>query len=244
MPDEVILKVFTYLDLRDLIYSVQVSKRLQVISKDESLWQKINLYQKVVPPEFLQKVISNGCKYLSLVNANLSEGIFNLTKRKSQLKYLELTNFRANSQVLEELICSCQSLEKFSFSCYDVPYDSYHSLNTKMIESFCIENGKSLQILDLTWCTGLDLISVYLIVDNCVELKELNLEYCNLTEESVTYLVNNLTKKIQKLSLAGLNNVRDDHLEALVNRCKMLKVLDLRGTSVSNIGLRQICIYY
>ena len=242
LPDEIILKVFTYLDMRDLIYSGQVSKRLQVISKDESLWQKINLYQKVVPPEFLQKVISNGCKYLSLVNAKLSEdseGIFNLTKRKSQLKYLELTNFRANSQVFEELMCSCQSLEKFSFSCYDVPYDSYHSLNSKMIESFCIENGKSLQILDLTWCTGLDLISVYLIVDNCVELKELNLEYCNLTEESVTYLVNNLTKKIQKLSLAGLDNVRDDHLEALVNRCKMLKVLDLRGTSVSNIGLRQ-----
>ena len=60
LPDEVILKVFTYLDMRDLIYSGQVSKRLQVISKDESLWQKINLYQKVVPPEFLQKVVSNG----------------------------------------------------------------------------------------------------------------------------------------------------------------------------------------
>ena len=74
-------------------------------------------------------------------------------------------------------------------------------------------------------------------------MKELNLEYCNLTEESVTYLVNNLTKKIQKLSLAGLDNVRDDHLEALVNRCKTLKVLDLRGTSVSNIGLRQRYIF-
>ena len=66
LPDEVILKVFTYLDLRDLIYSVQVSKRLQVISKDESLWQKVDLSWKRVSYFFVQFVLKKKCKHLIL----------------------------------------------------------------------------------------------------------------------------------------------------------------------------------
>ena len=57
LPNEVLLKVFTYLNIRDFGYCAQVSKRLRDISIDESLWQKINVFNKVVPTGFIQHVL-------------------------------------------------------------------------------------------------------------------------------------------------------------------------------------------
>ena len=50
LPDEVILKVFSYLENNtDRIRSGHVSQRLRAISSDESLWHKINLFKKLYP---------------------------------------------------------------------------------------------------------------------------------------------------------------------------------------------------
>ena len=57
LPNEVLLKVFSYLNIRDLGYCAQVSTRLRDISIDESLWQKINVFNKVVPTGFIQHVL-------------------------------------------------------------------------------------------------------------------------------------------------------------------------------------------
>ena len=57
LPNEVLLKVFTYLNIRDLGFCAQVSTRLRDISIDESLWQKINVFNKVVPTGFIQHIL-------------------------------------------------------------------------------------------------------------------------------------------------------------------------------------------
>ena len=79
LPDEMILKVLSYLDTANLIHSGHVSQRLRAISSDESLWQKMNLFKKSVPSSFLQFVLERGCKYLSLHSTCL-HGSLNLTK--------------------------------------------------------------------------------------------------------------------------------------------------------------------
>ena len=43
LPDEVILKIVGFLDLKELLLFGQVSKRLQAITNDESLWLKLNM---------------------------------------------------------------------------------------------------------------------------------------------------------------------------------------------------------
>ena len=42
LPEEMILTVFTYLDIRDLMSCGQVSKRIRQIRNIESLWQNVD----------------------------------------------------------------------------------------------------------------------------------------------------------------------------------------------------------
>ena len=60
LPNEVILKVLTYLKVEEIVRCNQVSKRIRDIGHDESLWKKINLYRADVPAELLQLVLNNG----------------------------------------------------------------------------------------------------------------------------------------------------------------------------------------
>lgn len=84
LPAEVLLKIFTFLDIKDLYRCNKVSKRIRSIGLDESLWQKINLnLNQKIPSTFIKDILSKGCKYLSLQHAQL-EGKLNLNY--SQLK--------------------------------------------------------------------------------------------------------------------------------------------------------------
>ena len=65
LPDEIVLKIFKKLDIKDLLNCGMVSKRIRAISKDESLWEKVNLYNKIVPPKFLQLVLNSGMGFIS-----------------------------------------------------------------------------------------------------------------------------------------------------------------------------------
>ena len=71
LSDEVQLKIFNYLTIKDLICCGQVSKKTRRISCDASVWQKINLSEKVIPSEFLKHFLNNGCQYLNLSGAKV-----------------------------------------------------------------------------------------------------------------------------------------------------------------------------
>ena len=66
LPNEVILKVWSFLTIRDLGNCAQVSKRFKNICSDESLWKKINLSDKIVPTVFIEKILARGCEFLNL----------------------------------------------------------------------------------------------------------------------------------------------------------------------------------
>ena len=214
-----------------------MSKRIRAICSDETLWQKVNLYNKIVPVEFLIRLIGNKCKYLSLCRSKIC--IFKLygspikLNQYCELKFLDLGYCKADYQVVEELLSSCHSLENLSMKGL--------TFNSKINKAaFSLKNGKTMKVLDLSFCKGLDLESIQLIVRNCLELRELNLEETNLTNESISVLSNELTTKIEKLSLHWLKIVKDEHIVAIVNRCKNLKTLDLAFNTITNLSLNSI----
>ena len=57
LPDELVLKIFSYSEVIDLISCGQVSKRTRNISRDRSLWLTANLEKKIVNNELLEMTL-------------------------------------------------------------------------------------------------------------------------------------------------------------------------------------------
>ena len=208
LPNEVILKTFVYLNKMDLGRCARVSKRFQAISQNELLWQRVNpnIFCQV-SSKFIDYAIENGCKYLSLQGANVDGNLY--LPEVTQLKYLNLSYCKANPGVLEDLTISCHHLEKLSLQDFKI--------NPRFLKCL-IQNGQTLRVLDLSWCTGFTIESIKLITTYCTKLKDVNFYYTNLEPDSIKYLCNNLTSEVEKLSLGYLESVRDDHIKDLAFR--------------------------
>ena len=231
LPDEIILKIFSFLDKKDLNLASLVSKRTYNISQDCSLWLTINFYNKKLSTSLLERVLNNGCKYLSLQHAKL-EGNLRL-KKSTSLKCLDISNCEANQGVLNEIFASCYSLEKLCLIDFNL-----ESIN---INDMTALNGPTLQVLNMINCRGLDLDKIKPLIDNCVQLKELNLRDADITKEAVDYLVENLTPNIEQLSLGNLDHlIGDNEIKILVSRCKNLNSLYLKKTSIGNDSLMEV----
>ena len=220
LPDEVQLKIFKFLGIEDIVHCAQVSKRTRRICNDESIWEKINLYEKVVPSEFIDQILQKGCKYINLDSSKIV-GDLKLSKKDYNVKYLNLRCCDAGPGVLEKLINSCQSLQKLSLC--------HMELNSNAMKSF---SHQKLQTLDLSAFRGLNLELMTNIL-SCRSLTEISFRCIVLPEDDsnnlVQYLVENLSSDIEKVSLAGLECLTDEQIKTLVTRCKKIKELELFG---------------
>ena len=95
LPDELILKILSYLEVKDLISCGQVSKRTRNISRDSSLWVTVNLEKKIVKAELLEMILNRGCKNLNISDSTIIGSMS--AKIESQFKDLllsQLWNYR------------------------------------------------------------------------------------------------------------------------------------------------------
>jgi hypothetical protein len=262
LSNELIVKVFSYLEIKELIRCGQLSKRIRIISHDQSLWQKMNLssdpWEKCtnkVPAEFLHMVIRNGCKYLSLNSGQIQSDL--KLNRVSSLVYLKLvtiipvlpSDVHFNDILSEELLETGHSLKKLSVEGYISP---------GMAKHIGFQNGKILKVLDLRSCTLInhksmkisqytsdserkkELNSIELIVKNCTNLKEFHLNGTNISAIAINFLVHNITPTVEILSFNYMKLISDKHVKILGSRCPKLKTLILAGTSITSESINII----
>ena len=211
LPNELILKVFSYSEPKELISSGQSSKRIRKISHDKSLWQQVNLSKKIVKTELLEMILNKGCMSLNL-SKSIILGSLSLDK-ESQLRNLNLDDC-TNIEVLEELLASCYSLEKLEMQ--------YATISLQMAASIQ-QNGKTLQILNLYYSFG-----YFHIIRDCQELKEVYLGRTRISEGDLTFLAKKISPKVEIIDLS-YSFVMDYHVEIILSRCKEIKTLHLRG---------------
>ena len=264
LPDELLLKILSYFELKDIISCGQVSKRTRSISKDNSLYVTTNLQNKIVKIELLEMVLSKGCKILNLSNSNIV-GRFS-SNIKSQLRVLNLSWF-ASTGVGWPTQASCteniEVLEELLFSCYSLQHLKMRGIfiTPKMAVGIC-KNGKTLQILDLNYSVfgesgyfpypnstviRLDNIvpnsNIQAIIKCCQELKEVYLAYNNdkkgPTNDDLEFLAKNISPNLEKLDLSTVN-VSNDQVKILLCRCNKIKVLILEETDITRNSLKTI----
>ena len=145
MPNEILANIIRYLydssyldrvDIKDILRTAHVSKRMRDICFNVSTWEKMNLFKKKVPSEFLEFVIERGCKYLGLYQTEITGNLKPI--KASDLKYLDLSFCNADQEVIEKILSSCHSLEKLSLNNI--------VLNSKTVDSICM-NGQTLLVI-------------------------------------------------------------------------------------------------
>ena len=74
------------------------------------------------------------------------------------------------------------------------------------------------------------------IIDKCTELTSLGISgfYIppGLSQKSIAYICTNLNSDATRVDL-GCNDVKDEHIQSLLEHCQNLEHLDLRGTKVT-----------
>ena len=90
LPNDVLIKICNYLNIKEYIYIVHVSKRFQRLSKNDEFLKKINLSEKQVDFQLIKTALNLGVKYLSLRKSKINITVPVNFKRRSKLKYLDL----------------------------------------------------------------------------------------------------------------------------------------------------------
>ena len=114
LPNEILMNIFSHLNINDLYKCAQVSKKFRQISHDKSFWKCVNLYKQSVSCEFITQIIKLGTEYLNLHGATLLEEYNADLPRKNNLKYLNLAESSVDDQFLVKLLRSSKSIEKLS----------------------------------------------------------------------------------------------------------------------------------
>ena len=85
LPDELVLKILSFSTMKDIFRCGQVSKRIRKISHDGTFWMTANLEKKTVKTEFLEMILTNGCRILKLSDSTILGSLsFNLKSELSK----------------------------------------------------------------------------------------------------------------------------------------------------------------
>merc|ERR1712223_2194460 len=215
IPNEIWLKIFSYLEVQDLCRSARGSKQFCEIAYERGLWQKlpINLTEKQVPVEFVQHIIKRGIAYINLDCAEIVGASLHFAQQNS-LKYLILDfQFEGQEEVMKNLLASCTQLEKLSCynACYESEFDDIFQCIGKNSESLkCLEIRNNEQ--------NHDDVMKWMAINKCNKLEELSLDDCG--EDFIQYIPQDL-KKLE------LRFFRIEELKLLVTRCSKLEDLHI-----------------
>ena len=90
LPNEILMNIFSHLNINEFYKCAQVSKKFRQISHDKSFWKCVNLYKQSVSCEFITQIIKLGTEYLNLRGATLQVDVDTDLPKENNLKYLDL----------------------------------------------------------------------------------------------------------------------------------------------------------
>ena len=230
LPDEIILKIFSFLSFKSIGNCNQVSHRMKRIAEDTSLWEKVQAWFKVIPAEFMEKIVKSKVKYLSVRNCEVFPIDLNfLMEHNLDLKFMDISNCDGNDDFLSELVRCSKSLQYLNL------HETRPNLVFKCIEN--LANANKLKVL----CVNVKLNFKYVkkIIDKCTELTDLAIGGTSLTQQSIEYICTNLTSNASRLDLS-YEKVKDEHIQLLVEHCNNLEHLDLIDTKVTYKSVTKI----
>ena len=240
LPNEMLTKIFDYLDFQEISRCARVSQQFNNISElTWKSWDKITIQDKEVPNEFLEILLEKGIKELQILGCKMLPPKVPNPKFTHPLK-LKVLRIDDSCEGYAGLITNI--LETHPMEKIEIEESEEFISNEKCSEFFASlpQTGSQLRSLTLPPEFELNRESLDCIFESCVNLEELRLGSSASDPSLADYLSSNLTPSILKLDIYWFDNFDDNALCKLVKQCSKLQMLDIRGTEVTWDGLSTI----
>lgn len=216
LPKELILKIFSFLDIVSLCRCAQVSKYWNRLALDGDNWQSVSLFDFRVAVQ--------------------GQVVENLSARCGDyLKRLTLRGCRSVSDSSMHIFSkNCRNLEEINL-------DDCKQLTDETCKSLAM-NCPKLAHLNIASCNVTDK-SFEAIGEGCKNLKHINLSNCNkITPAGIESLAKNCVNLLSFISIAcGESTMNDESLKALCSCCHKLKMINLNGCSaITDLGVKYL----
>ncbi|XP_063817049.1 S-phase kinase-associated protein 2 [Pseudophryne corroboree] len=217
LPDELLLSLFSYLHLTDLLRVSRVCKRWNRLSCDESLWHSLDLTAKHLTDGVIGSLLSLGVVVLRCPRTSIGEVMFKQI-RPLRLQHADFSNCTVSTDTLRSIISCCHRLHNLSLEGMDLTDDIL----------WAIAQNSDLERLNLGGCSGFSAESLRKMLESCTGLDELNLSWCEFTADHVKVAVSNFPRSVTQLNFSGYRqNLEIADVDSLVQRCPELTHLDL-----------------
>ncbi|OXB60586.1 hypothetical protein ASZ78_015765 [Callipepla squamata] len=211
LPKELLLRIFSFLDIVTLCRCAQVSKAWNVLALDGSNWQRIDLFN-----------------FQTDIEGRVVE---NISKRCGGfLRQLSLRGCH---------VVGDSSLKTFAQNCRNIEHLNLNGC-TKITDSTCYSLSRfcsKLKHLDLTSCVAITNSSLKGLSEGCRNLEHLNLSWCDqITKDGIEALVKGCSG-LKALFLRGCTQLEDEALKHIQNHCHELAILNLQSCTVKYFDL-------
>nr|CAH7716741.1 unnamed protein product [Callosobruchus chinensis] len=207
LPKELLLRIFSYLDVVSLCRCAQVSKAWNILALDGSNWQRIDLFdfQKDVEGPIIEN-ISRRC------------GGF--------LRQLSLRGCQSIADgSMKTLAQLCPNVEDLNLNGCKKLTDT----TCNAISRHC----SKLQKLNLDSCAAITDNSLKALSDGCPNLTHINISWCsNITENGVEALARGCPR-LRSFISKGCKHITSRAVICLARFCHQLEVVNLQGCNVS-----------
>lgn len=225
LPDELLLRIFSYLCLTGLVRVSRVCKRWYRLSQDGSLWQTLDLVGINLHPDVTVRLLSRGVIAFRCPRSFMEQP---LGERLSSfpVKHMDLSNSVINVSSLYGILSECSKLQNLSLEGLQLSDPIVNSL----------AQNKNLVRLNLCGCSGFSESAMVNLLSSCCILDELNLSWCfEFTQQHVKAAVAHLSATITQLNFSGYRkNLQKTDLRTLIRRCPNLIHLDLSDSIMIN----------
>jgi F-box and leucine-rich repeat protein 7 len=247
LPNDVVIKVFQWLDTYDLLTLATVCRRFEKLIWDPALWKTITLKGEGVSGDkalncILRRLVDQSNEKCSQVERVMlsdgcklgDKGLQMIIRKCPNITHLQ-TQFCTSitNQSLIEFVSKCTNLQHLDI--------------TGCSQISCINQNAAdgsrkllLQYVDLTDCASLDDMGLRLIVKNCPLLIYFYLRRCiMLTDTSLKY-ISKFCIALKELSVSDCLNVTDFGLYELAKLGQTLRYLSVAKCKVSDVGLKYL----
>uniref|UniRef100_A0AAA9RWI7 F-box and leucine rich repeat protein 2 n=1 Tax=Bos taurus TaxID=9913 RepID=A0AAA9RWI7_BOVIN len=229
LPKELLLRIFSFLDIVTLCRCAQISKAWNILALDGSNWQRIDLFNFQTDVEgrvveniskrcggFLRKLSLRGC---------IGVGDSSLKTFAQNCRNIEHLNLNGCTKITDS---TCYSLSRFCSKLKHLDLTSCVSITNSSLKGIS-EGCRHLEYLNLSWCDQITKDGVEALVRGCRGLRALLLRGCTQLEDEALKHIQNYCHELVSLNLQSCSRVTDDGVVQLCRGCPRLQALCLSG---------------